>query len=66
MSQRVAARDAIIPLAQPATTESGEVLEEVRIAKGEVVIINTAGYNRSVQSCDKPREYLSKGTEIQT
>jgi len=46
MSQRVAARDAIIPLAQAATTESGEVLEEVRIAKGEVVIINTAGYNR--------------------
>ena len=50
MSQRVAAKDTTIPLAQPATTESGELLRELRVSKGEVVIINTAGYNRFASS----------------
>jgi len=46
MSQRVAAKDTVVPLAQPATTDSGEVLEELRLLEGDVIIINTAGYNR--------------------
>ena len=48
MSQRVAARDVTVPLAEPAVTVSGEVVEEIVVKKGEVVIINTAGYNRYV------------------
>lgn len=48
MSQREASRDTTVPLAEPAISVSGEVLEEIVVKKGEVVIINTAGYNRFV------------------
>jgi cytochrome P450 len=46
MSQREAARDVVVPLAQPVYGVSGERIEELRISKGEVIIINTCGYNR--------------------
>ncbi|KAH9894916.1 PAH-inducible cytochrome P450 monooxygenase PC-PAH 4 [Cubamyces lactineus] len=46
---RVATHDDVLPLAFPATTKSGETVNEVPIRKGQVVYTSLATYNRIPQ-----------------
>ncbi|KIJ66116.1 hypothetical protein HYDPIDRAFT_110276 [Hydnomerulius pinastri MD-312] len=46
---RVAGRDDILPLSQPITTESGEVINEVPIPKGTRIVASIAAYNRNTE-----------------
>ena len=43
---RVASEDDVIPLAYPITTSTGEVITEIPVAAGQVVMPNIAVYNR--------------------
>jgi hypothetical protein len=45
MSLREAAKDSVIPLSAPITNETGEQIHEVRVKKGQVIVVNSAGYN---------------------
>ncbi|KAI6029284.1 cytochrome P450 [Pisolithus microcarpus] len=44
---RMAAQDYVLPLSQPITTKSGELLHEVLVPKGTRVIASVAAYNRN-------------------
>ncbi|KAK0458908.1 cytochrome P450, partial [Desarmillaria tabescens] len=44
---RQAAKDDIIPISTPITTRSGQVINEVPVAKGTSVFVSIAGYNRN-------------------
>ena len=45
---REATRDDVIPLAYPITTEKGETISEIPVARGQVIMPNIAVYNRYV------------------
>lgn len=45
---RQAVRDDVLPLSQPITTTTGEVVSNLPIPKGLKVILSISGYNRSV------------------
>ncbi|KAF9235250.1 cytochrome P450 [Melanogaster broomeanus] len=45
-AMRVASRDDVLPLSQPITTESGDVLKEVPVPKGTRIVASLAAYNR--------------------
>ncbi|KAI6147633.1 cytochrome P450 [Pisolithus thermaeus] len=44
---RMAAEDYVLPLSQPITTESGELMHEVLAPKGTRIITSVAAYNRN-------------------
>jgi hypothetical protein len=44
-AHRVAARDDILPLSRPATTNTGETINEVVITKGTLIVVSLAAYN---------------------
>ncbi|KAH7883347.1 cytochrome P450 [Phlebopus sp. FC_14] len=44
---RIAGRDDVIPLSQPVTTESGELINEISIPKGTRIVASIAAYNRN-------------------
>ncbi|PBK89827.1 cytochrome P450 [Armillaria gallica] len=44
---RQAAKDDIIPTSTPITTRSGQVINEIPVAKGTSVFVSIAGYNRN-------------------
>lgn len=46
ISLRAAAIDTVVPLGQPIVTNTGKVLKEVPVREGQVIIIDSAGYNR--------------------
>ncbi|KAF9222413.1 cytochrome P450 [Gyrodon lividus] len=46
---RVAGRDDILPLSQPITTESGDVINEVPVPKGTRIVASIAAYNRNTE-----------------
>ncbi|GJE98387.1 cytochrome P450 [Phanerochaete sordida] len=43
---RVASEDDVIPLAYPITTDTGDIISEIPVAAGQVVMPNIAVYNR--------------------
>lgn len=45
---REAGQDDVIPLAEPIRTETGEVISEIPVAKGQVIYADICAYNRSV------------------
>ena len=45
---RVAAKDDVIPLSYPIMTKTGEMISEIPVAAGQVVMIDIAVYNRYV------------------
>ena len=48
--ERVASQDDVIPLAYPIVSDKGEVITEIAVAKGQVVMLNIAVYNRCASS----------------
>ncbi|KAI0666534.1 PAH-inducible cytochrome P450 monooxygenase PC-PAH 4 [Trametes maxima] len=46
---RVAVQDDVIPLAHPITTTTGEVISEIPISKGQVIVTSFAAYQRLTQ-----------------
>ncbi|KAG6333136.1 hypothetical protein ID866_5950 [Astraeus odoratus] len=42
----MAGRDDILPLSQPITTKSGDIMHEVPVPKGTRIIVSVAAYNR--------------------
>jgi len=48
---RQADRNDVIPLSSPIMTESGQVISEIPISKGQDIIISIGGYNRYGQLC---------------
>ena len=45
---RAAAKDDVIPLSYPIMTKNGEMISEIPVAAGQVVMTNIAVYNRYV------------------
>ncbi|KIP03775.1 hypothetical protein PHLGIDRAFT_129943 [Phlebiopsis gigantea 11061_1 CR5-6] len=43
---REAGKDDVIPLSQPITTETGKVITDIPVGKGQHIMINVAAYNR--------------------
>jgi hypothetical protein len=46
MSERIAVRDTVIPLADHITTSTGESLSQIHVRKGQIATIAIAAYNR--------------------
>ncbi|KIO10441.1 hypothetical protein M404DRAFT_129598 [Pisolithus tinctorius Marx 270] len=44
---RMAGQDYVLPLSQPITTESGELMHEILVPKGTRIIASVAAYNRN-------------------
>ena len=42
----MAGKDDILPLSEPITTESGEVVNEIIVPKGTRIVASIAAYNR--------------------
>lgn len=49
MIGREAAREDVIPLSAPLTTQTGEVITGIPVSKGQRVTMSIAAYNRRVQ-----------------
>lgn len=49
--QRVAVKDDIIPLSEPITSATGEVLNAIPVKAGQWIMASLCGYNRCVCSC---------------
>ena len=47
---RVASQEDVIPLAYPIVSDKGEVITEIAVAKGQIVMTNIAVYNRCASS----------------
>jgi alkylphenol/PAH-inducible cytochrome P450 monooxygenase len=45
---RCAGKDDILPLSEPITTTTGEVIDEIPIAEGQAVLVSICAYNRYV------------------
>lgn len=43
---RAAKKDDVIPLAEPITTSSGEVVDHVSVAKDQTILVSICAYNR--------------------
>ncbi|KAF8845919.1 cytochrome P450 [Paxillus ammoniavirescens] len=48
-SHRIAGRDDMLPLSQPITTESGEVINKVPVPEGTPIVVSIAAYNRNTE-----------------
>ncbi|OJA08374.1 hypothetical protein AZE42_00989 [Rhizopogon vesiculosus] len=46
-SCRYATEDDVLPLSEPVTTRSGEVIHELPVSKGTWIVVSLAGYNRN-------------------
>jgi len=46
---RVAAEDDILPLSRPVTTKTGEMIDEVVVTKGTLIVVSIAAYNRNTE-----------------
>jgi hypothetical protein len=44
---RCASQDDVLPLSQPITKRSGEVIYELPVPKGTRIVVSIAAYNRS-------------------
>lgn len=69
---RTAARDDVIPLANPIKTESGKFITEVPISKGQNITASVCGYNRlpEIWGIDaeewNPKRFLENGADRQS
>jgi cytochrome P450 len=69
---RTAARDDVIPLANPLRIKSGQLISEIPVSKGQNFMISVCGYNRlaSVWGEDAeewhPERFLGRSTARQT
>jgi len=46
---RVATEDDILPLSRPVTTKTGEMIDEVVVTKGTLIVASIAAYNRNTE-----------------
>ncbi|GJE88903.1 cytochrome P450 [Phanerochaete sordida] len=69
---RVAAKDDVIPLEKPIVTETGELISEIPIAAGQVVMPSLCTYNRLAHVWGEdahewnPTRFLERDTEKET
>ncbi|KAJ7927010.1 hypothetical protein B0H13DRAFT_1599162, partial [Mycena leptocephala] len=45
IAERIAVRDTVIPLGDHITTSTGEILSQIHIRKGQIVVIGIAAYH---------------------
>ena len=56
---RVPEKDDVIPLSQPITSTTGEVVTEIPVRAGQVVHLSFAGYHRYAPRSPRPTVHLS-------
>jgi hypothetical protein len=57
-SYRCASQDDVLPLSQPITKRSGEVIYELPVPKGTRIVASIAAYNRSLRNSTLRRYFL--------
>jgi cytochrome P450 len=50
-TERVVAKDSILPLSEPITTSAGKVITEIPVKKGQHLIIAISSYHRYTSLC---------------
>jgi hypothetical protein len=63
-SYRYASQDDVLPLSQPITKISGEVIHELPVPKGTRIVASIAAYNRYLESSALHRYFYSDAAFI--